>query len=434
MTAHAVPRSNAEATLVKQFEAQEDLALSPQRAAAFKRFVDRGLPTRRIESWHYTDLRAAMVDAAPLAPAPDHAAIENARQALAERKKIGPARLVMLNGRLIAELSEGLPASVAVGRREPLPLGTDDPMIGLIEAMSLDGWVVEVSDGAEIAEPIEIVNIASGEGAYSLYSRIEIALGVGAHASFVETFLGAGKAVQRHAATTLTLAEGAQLKHVVVVNDAAELHLESQIIELDEKAELNAFALVSGGALTRRQIFATLVGEGAKVALVGLSLLDGSRRADTTLQVVHSAPGGTSREFYRAIVDDEAIGIFQGKVIVANGAQKTDGAMKSQAVLLSPQAQMNTKPELEIFADDVVCGHGATVGSLDPEQVFYLRSRGIPKDDAEAMLLEAFGGEAIDRVEDERLAEALRAPFRSWLAFRGDTAMQSDDVTTEARA
>ena len=434
MTAHAVPRSNAEATLVKQFEAQEDLALSPQRAAAFKRFVDRGLPTRRIESWHYTDLRAAMVDAAPLAPAPDHAAIENARQALAERKKIGPARLVMLNGRLIAELSEGLPASVAVGRREPLPLGTDDPMIGLIEAMSLDGWVVEVSDGAEIAEPIEIVNIASGEGAYSLYSRIEIALGVGAHASFVETFLGAGKAVQRHAATTLTLAEGAQLKHVVVVDDAAELHLESQIIELDEKAELNAFALVSGGALTRRQIFAKLVGEGAKVALVGLSLLDGSRRADTTLQVVHSAPGGTSREFYRAIVDDEAIGIFQGKVIVANGAQKTDGAMKSQAVLLSPQAQMNTKPELEIFADDVVCGHGATVGSLDPEQVFYLRSRGIPKDDAEAMLLEAFGGEAIDRVEDERLAEALRAPFRSWLAFRGDTAMQSDDVTTEARA
>ncbi len=434
MTAHAVPRSTAEATLVKQFEAQEDLALSLQRAAAFKRFVDRGLPTRRIESWHYTDLRAAMVDAAPLAPAPDHAAIENARQALAERKKIGPARLVMLNGRLIAELSGGLPASVAVGRREPLPLGTDDPMIALIEAMSLDGWVVEVSDGAEIAEPIEIVNIASGEGAYSLYSRIEIALGVGAHASFVETFLGAGKAVQRHAATTLTLAEGAQLKHVVVVDDAAELHLESQIIELDEKAELNAFALVSGGALTRRQIFAKLVGEGAKVALVGLSLLDGSRRADTTLKVVHSAPGGTSREFYRAIVDDEAIGIFQGKVIVANGAQKTDGAMKSQAVLLSPQAQMNTKPELEIFADDVVCGHGATVGSLDPEQVFYLQARGIPKDDAESMLLEAFGREAIDRVEDEMLAEALCASLCAWLGSRGATAPRRGEATTETRA
>ena len=434
MTAHAITRSTAEATLVKQFEAQKDLTLSPQRAAAFKRFVDRGLPTRRVESWHYTDLRAAMADAAPLAPAHDHAAIENARQALAERKKIGPARLVMLNGRLIADLSEDLPAGVAVVRREPQPLGIEDPMVALIEAMSLDGCAVEVSEGAEIAEPIEIVNIASGEGAYSLYSRIEIALGVGARASFVETYLGAGKAVQRHAATTLTLAKGARLKHVVVVDDAAELHLESQIIELDEKAELNAFALVSGGVLTRRQIFAKLVGEEAKIALGGLALLDGSRRADTTLQVVHSARGGTSREFYRAIVDDEAIGIFQGKVIVANDAQKTDGAMKSQAILLSPLAQMNTKPEPEIFADDVVCGHGATVGSLDPEQVFYLQARGIPKDVAESMLLEAFGREAINRVEDEMLAEALCASLRAWLASRGATAPQRGEATTETRA
>ncbi len=434
MTAHAFPRSSAEATLVKQFEAQKDLAPSPRRAAAFKRFVDRGLPTRRVESWHYTDLRAAMADAAPLAPAPDHAAIENARQALAEHKKIGFARLVMLNGRLIADLSEELPAGVAVVRRDAQPLGTEDPMVALIEAMSLDGCAVEVSDGAEIAVPIEIVNIASGEGAYSLYSRIEIALGVGARASFVETFLGAGKAVQRHAATTLTLAKGARLKHVVLVDDAAELHLESQIIELDEKAELNAFALVSGGVLTRRQIFARLVGEAAKVALSGLALLNDARRADTTLQVLHSAPGGTSREFYRAIVGDEAIGTFQGKVVVANGAQKTDGAMKSQAVLLSPHAQMNVKPELEIFADDVVCGHGATVGSLDPEQVFYLRSRGVPRDDAEAMLLEAFGGEAIDRVDDETLAEAWRAPFRAWLASCGGAAARSDGATGEAHA
>ena len=283
-----------------------------------------------------------------------------------------------------------------------------------------------VTDGAEIEEPIEIVHIASGEGAYSLYTRVEISLGAGARASFVETHLGAGRAVQRHAATTLALAEDARLKHVVVVDDAAELHLESQIVELDEKAELNAFALVAGGALTRRQIFAKLVGREAKIALGGLAALDGSRRADTTLQVVHSAPGGVSREFYRAIVDDEAIGTFQGKVIVANGAQKTDGAMKSQAVLLSPQAQMNAKPELEIFADDVVCGHGATVGSLDPAQVFYLQARGVPRNEAEAMLLEAFGEEAIDRVEDETLAEALRRPFRAWLASRAGAAARHD--------
>ena len=194
------------------------------------------------------------------------------------------------------------------------------------------------------------------------------------------------------------------------------LHVESVICELGAKAELNAFALVSGGALTRRQIFVKMAGAEARLALGGLALINGSRRADTTLQVIHAAPGGTSREFYRAIVDDDAIGVFQGKVIVEGAAQKTDGAMKSQAILLSPRAQMNAKPELEIFADDVVCGHGATIGSLDPEQVFYLRTRGIAKGEAEAMLLEAFGVEAIDRIDDESLAGALRATLRGWLS------------------
>jgi Fe-S cluster assembly protein SufD len=218
--------------------------------------------------------------------------------------------------------------------------------------------------------------------------------------------------------TIMTLARDANARHVAVVGDAAGLHIESQICEMAERAELNAFGLVSGGALTRRQIFLRMTGDDAKVSLGGLALVDGSRRADTTLQVVHSAPRGTSREFYRAIVDDDAVGVFQGKVIVERAAQKTDGAMKSQAILLSPRAQMNEKPELEIFADDVVCGHGATVGSLDPEQLFYLRSRGIPESEAKAMLLEAFGGESIDRVEDEVLIDALRARLREWLNSR----------------
>jgi Fe-S cluster assembly protein SufD len=126
---------------------------------------------------------------------------------------------------------------------------------------------------------------------------------------------------------------------------------------------------------------------------------------------------GTSREFYRAIVDDDGVGVFQGKIIVEKAAQKTDGAMKSQAILLSPQAQMNAKPELEIFADDVACGHGATIGSLDPEQLFYLQARGIARAEAESMLLEAFGCEAIDRIEDPRLVEHLRKCLAAWLAL-----------------
>jgi Fe-S cluster assembly protein SufD len=251
-----------------------------------------------------------------------------------------------------------------------------------------------------------------------VYSRTAIALGLEARGSFVEVYEGAHPGVQRHSATIMTLAKGAKARHVAVVGDGPGLHIETQICGLADAAELDAFGLVSGGGLARRQIFIKMTGKDAKVSLGGLALVDGERRTDTTLQVVHSAPRGTSREFYRAIVDDDAIGVFQGKIIVERAAQKTDGAMKAQAVLLSPRAQMNQKPELEIFADDVICGHGATVASLDPEQVFYLQSRGIADGDAKAMLLEAFGGEAIDRIGDERLIGALRGRLRVWLGSR----------------
>jgi Fe-S cluster assembly protein SufD len=294
----------------------------------------------------------------------------------------------------------------------------DDPLAALNEAMSPPGCTISVSREAEIVEPITIVHLANEASSYAVYSRIAIVLDAGVQASFVEIFEGAHAGVQRHVATAITLAEGARASHIAVVGDEAGLHIETQIFELAETAELTAFGLVSGGELSRRQIFVRMTGNEARVSLGGLALIDGARRADTTLQVVHAAPAGTSREFYRTIVDDDAVGVFQGKIIVEKAAQKTDGAMKSQAILLSPRAQMNGKPELEIFADDVVCGHGATVASLDPEHLFYLQSRGIPNSDAKRMLLEAFGGESIDRVEDKLLVDALRARLSAWLGNR----------------
>ena len=197
------------------------------------------------------------------------------------------------------------------------------------------------------------------------------------------------------------------------------MHLETPIVRLEAAKRRSAIsawfagARWCGGRSTSRHS-----GPGAKIALSGLSLIDGQRHADTTLTVRHAAPRGESREFFRHIVADEGSGVYQGKVIVDPHAQKTDGGMKSQALLLSPTAEMDNKPELEIFADDVVCGHGATVGALDPEQVFYLQSRGIPQAQAEAMLLEAFGVEAIERVADEAVADALRERLRAWLKRR----------------
>jgi Fe-S cluster assembly protein SufD len=234
-----------------------------------------------------------------------------------------------------------------------------------------------------------------------------------------ESFMGAAAGTQRNALFSITLGEGARADVTALIDDDAGLHLESQIASLAANAEFAAFALVAGGALARRQIFVSHDGPGAKIALGGLTLLHGERHADTTLVVEHGASKGQSREFFRHVVADDAVGVFQGKVIVKPHAQKTDGGMKSQAILLSPRATMNNKPELEIFADDVVCGHGATVGALDPEQTFYLQARGVPRAEAEAMLLEAFGADAIDRVGDETIAEALRVRMRAWLAARG---------------
>jgi Fe-S cluster assembly protein SufD len=161
-------------------------------------------------------------------------------------------------------------------------------------------------------------------------------------------------------------------------------------------------------------------GADAKAALRGVSLLRGREHADTTLFVEHCATGCEGRENFRYILDDEAVGVFQGKIHVAPGAQKTDGNMLCKALLLTDQVAMNSKPELEIFADDVVCGHGTTCGGLDEDQLFYLQTRGLPFAEAEALLLDAFGGELVDELLHEGLVTAFRSEIAAWLAERSN--------------
>jgi Fe-S cluster assembly protein SufD len=419
MTMHrAIAETAAETTLAQQFAALA--TRDPDRSAAFAAFAARGLPTRRNEDWHYTDLRSAMTGAAPLAPPPDAARIDAARDALATRNRVGDVRFVTLDGHYVDELSDHAPAGLmasAVVKR--IPATRTDAVVALNDALAPQGLTLVLEKGVTLAERIEIAHFVSSGAPQSVYSHVAIILFAGARARVHESFFGAGAGSQRNALTALGVGEGAKCSMTSLIDDEASLHLESQIVTLAADAEFAGFALVAGGALVRRQIFARQKGPGAKLALGGLSLLDGKRHADTTLVVEHAAPHGQSREYYRHIVADEATGVFQGKVIVEPHAQKTDGGMKSQAILLSPSATMNNKPELEIFADDVVCGHGATVGALDPEQLFYCEARGIPRAEAEAMLLEAFGADAIDRVEDAEVAEALRERMRSWLTARG---------------
>jgi Fe-S cluster assembly protein SufD len=418
-THRAILKTAAEARLAEQFSASRGATPSARREAAFRRFEEAGLPTRRIEAWHYTDLRAALADAAPLAKAPDAAAIERARRALASTARVGAVRIVLIDGRFVAALSDQPPPGVSLipGAPEAPALAESDAMLSLNVALAQGGCAIAIEPGAQ-PPLIEIVHHFTAPDAASIYSRLAIGLGAGARASVFERFLGAGAAAQRHVVTSIALAPGAKASHFASIEDAAGLHVESQLVSLAKGAEFDGFGFVAGGALARRQIFATLAGERARIGLGGLSLIEGTRHADTTLEVVHAAPNGESREFFKHIVADDGVGVFQGKVIVRHGAQKTDGGMKSQAILLSPHATMNNKPELEILADDVVCGHGATVGALDPEQLFYLQARGLARSQAEAMLLEAFGADAISRVADAGLAEVLLKLTRGWLDRR----------------
>ena len=406
-------RTRAEAALIQQFDGG---SATPRRRAAFERFAASGLPTRRVESWHYTDLRAAMADAAPLAGAPDSGVLEKARALLADRRRIGAGRVVLVNGRYAESLSDRLPVAMTVEAEPTWPAAADDAMVALNEAMVGEAYRFDIPDGKALNEPIEIVHVAVGDGPEALYARVAIAAGAGARASFVEAFVGGTPQTQRNVATSLVLGKGASLRHVVSIEDDASLHVESLVGRLAAGAEFNDFGLVKGGALV------------AAPALPGSGGGGREGRARRSLACRRRSPRGhdAAGDAFRAGRHEPRIlpldhrrrgraGRSRARSSSPSSRRRPTARMKSQAVLLSPTAQMNAKPELEIFADDVVCGHGATVASLDPEQLFYLEARGIPKAEAEAMLLEAFGEEAIERVEDEALAEALRGEFRAWL-------------------
>ena len=410
MNVHSpAPKTDAEAELARQFAA---LKADAPRVAAFAAFERLGLPNRRNEAWHYTDLRAAMKSAATPAPPPDAQRLAAAQAQSEQTPRIGAARLVLVDGRYIAALSDPAPAGVSVAVGEAPAIASPDAIAALNAAFAPAS--LRIAFAADAAPALLEILHLDGEGAVN--SRLDVT--IAGKAALFERFEGATAKTQRNAVAQVDLAEGAQCEWTTLVGDDAALHLEAPVVRLAARAEFRDFGLVCGGALVRRQLDVGHGGEGAKIALSGLSLIDGKRCADTTLTVRHDAPQGESREYFRHIVADEGVGTYQGKVIVAQAAQKTDGGMKSQALLLSPTAQMNNKPELEIFADDVVCGHGATVGALDAEQIFYCQARGIPKAQAEAMLLEAFGIEAIERVADEAVADALREKLRVWLKGR----------------
>ncbi len=442
MNAEVTPiKTAAETALAQEFaQARGRLpggnAVAAQRAAAFDVFAKQGLPHRRVEEWKYTDLRALMRDAKPLAAPPDAMARANAKTAGALVGDVETRRLVFVDGAFVPELSDtaNLEEGVLIGSLADALAGGDpllpdhlgklapakDPAVALNTALMGDGAIIRVTAGSTTRRPIHLLFVASATPA-ATFTRSLVVVEDGARAMLIESHEGpAGSDYQVNAAVEIFVGDRAHVDHVKLIGEGADaLHVSTLAAAVGAHARFNTFSFVTGGAVVRNQLFLKFDGEETVAGIRGASLLKGKQHADSTLVVNHNAPGCQSREMFKAVLDDEAHGVFQGQIIVRQGAQKTDARMMTQGLLLSERAEMDHKPELEIYADDVQCGHGATAGALDDELKFYLMARGIPAAEAEALLIQAFLGEAIEGIEHAGLREALLDSVAAWLKTRG---------------
>jgi len=361
----------------------------------------RGLPHRRIEAWKWTDLRAALRDDLPPA---DHAVIAPSIFANA-----GPFEIVVMNG--AAEWGAA-PTGVRVtmGEAPVSALAGDHPMAALASAFAGQALIIDIA--GPIARPILIRRVA---GAGSVNARARIALAPGADATIIESFDGAG-AFFSNSVTDYSVGAGACL-HRIIHQNAGETGVEAALaaIVLDERARLDQTALIFGGKLARIETRVAVDGADARVSMRSAAALSGARHADATSLVAHHARGAQTRQTHRAALKGKSRGVFQGKFLVARGAQKTDADMNAGALLLSGEAEANHKPELEIYADDVKCAHGSTAGALDEEAVFYMRQRGLSEGEARALLIEAFLGEVFDDALPAGLQHILRGRLSRWL-------------------
>ncbi|MEA2950639.1 MAG: Fe-S cluster assembly protein SufD [Alphaproteobacteria bacterium] len=406
------------------------------REDAFRRFDARGLPHRRVEEWKYTDLRALMRDAKPLAEPPDAAAKARAKTAGTLAGDVECRRLVFVNGAFVPELSDlancepGLTIgsmAQALAVADPLVtahlgkvVAVDDAALALNTAFMGDGAVIRLAGGASVDRPLHLVFVAPQTPA-AMFPRSLVVVEKGARLMLIESHEGAaGIDYQVNAALELIVGDEAHVDHVKIVGDgSAALHVSSLMAAIGARARFNAFAFTTGGAVVRNQIFLRFDGSDTVAAVRGASLLRNRQHVDTTLVADHVATGCQSRELFKTVLDDESRGIFQGKIIVRQKAQKTDARMLTNALLLSDNAEADNKPELEIFADDVQCGHGATSGALDEDLLFYMKARGIPQKEAEALMIQSFVGEAIEGIEHAGLREVLMEAVVAWLKARG---------------
>ena len=400
-------------------------AVAALREDAFKRFDASGLPHRRVEEWKYTDLRALMREALPLAP-PNATAKAHAKDAGRLFAGVDCRRLVFVDGTFARELSDltaepgltigSLAGALAQGEAQiGKTFETDDAAVALNTALMGDGAVIRIAAGTTLKRPIQLVFASSGGKPSAAFIRSLVVIETGAKATLIEAHEGGNN--QINAAVELIVGDKAQVDYIKTTQTHG-LHVGSLLATIGADATFNSFAFNADAALARNQMFVRFAGEGTKAGIRGVSLARGKDHIDTTLLIEHAKGHCESREQFRSVLDNEAQGVFQGKIVVKPDAQKTDAKMMTRALLLSEDAEADNKPELEIFADDVVCGHGATISAPSEELKFYLMARGIPEKEAEALLVQAFVGEAIEEIAHDGIREALMVAALKWLGAR----------------
>ncbi len=393
----------------------DTITLSSVQNRAQERFAETGWPAKKAEAWKYTSLEN--LASASLQPA------NYISGAVATPKEIaGPhCRLVFHGGQFRDDLSDALPAGVRLvmlGDDESAlaaidELGASDNLVSrLTVAKMTAGISLQVAQGALIDRPV-MLQFVGGAPAASSHPVIHIDIGDGAHFAYAEHHetnnrLSAPFIVVRVGA-------GAKLDHIKLqLENVATHHLGLTCLSLGERADVNSMSLSLGGALSRLETHVRLEGEYGELGLSSIYLGKNDQHHDMTTRVAHEVANCNSRQIIRGVLDDNARGVFQGQVRVAPHAQKTDGQQMSRALLLSRDAEADAKPELEIFADDVVCSHGATVGELDETHLFYLQSRGIDEAEARAMLIDAFLVEAVAEIRHQGFAELFRPFLSGW--------------------
>lgn len=420
MNAHT-PRilTDGETALINAFEARFGADLSDaNRLAAIGLLKDKGLPTRRVEAFHYTDLRALIKGGWTVADRPDDEAALAIGAAFP--RLVGDAAVLHFCNGYHLDRGEDMPDGISLRPALPqLEAPSDNGQI--VEAINLAfadaGVNLEVAADNEIQRTVGLVHAHAGKSDTLSAVRNSIHAGARSTSRFIDRAIGPDNACYLHSSVVqLKLEEGATVDYIMSIEDGdAAQRLARLNVELATDATLNLFILNAGGKLVRQEISFDVVGEGASLNISGVNLIGGEAHIDVTSIITHQVPNTNATETFRNVATGRGRGVFQGQINVRQPAQLTDARMACNTLLLSDECDFSAKPELEIFADDVQCAHGATVTDLEESYMFYLMARGIPEIRARRLLIKAFVAEIVEEMEDEGLVEALEARIDVWM-------------------